>query len=315
MRIRRGLLFWGLFLILLGAIPLLARAGVIPEDTFADIWRWWPLLLIGLGIALLLGRSQAGLIGTAIVAIVLGVLGGSALASNNTWIGNITDCAGAGGQTTPFDGNGSLRDGASATIELDCGSLDLSAVPGAAWQVHADYRGAEPRADDGAGNLSVRTPPNSGAHRQDWTISLGTDALRDLDLKINAASSSVVLAGSDLSSLEADMNAGDMLLDGSGATISRIDASVNAGRLRVTLEGPSSGDLSMNAGAIELCVPADAQLQLEVKDQLTFATNLASRGMVKDGDTWTKSGTGGLIDLSVEGNAASFTLDPEGGCK
>jgi len=315
MRIRRGFLFWGLFLILLGAIPLLARAGVIPEDTFTNIWRWWPLLLIGLGIALLLGRSQAGLIGTAIIAIVLGVLGGSALASGNTWIGAITDCGVAGGQTSSFDANGTLRDGASATIDLDCGTLDLTAVSGNGWQAHADYRGAAPRADDGGGNLSVRSAPNSGPHRQDWTIGLGTDALRDLALKINAASSSVVLAGANLSSLEADMNAGDMLLDGSGATIDRIDASVNAGRLRVTLDGSADGDLSMNAGAIELCVPADAQLQLQVKDQLTFATNLASRGLVQNGDTWTRSGPGALIDLSVEGNAASFTLDPEGGCK
>jgi len=52
-----------------------------------------------------------------------------------------------------------------------------------------------------------------------------------------------------------------------------------------------------------------------VQDQLTFATNLDSRGLTESGDTWTRAGTGALIDLSIEGNAASFTLDPEGGCK
>lgn len=36
MRIRRGLLFWGLFLIPLGGIPLLARAGTIDAARFAD---------------------------------------------------------------------------------------------------------------------------------------------------------------------------------------------------------------------------------------------------------------------------------------
>ena len=85
--------------------------------------------------------------------------------------------------------------------------------------------------------------------------------------------------------------------------------------MRLTLVGPTEGDLSANAGAIELCVPPDAALQLEVQDQLTFATNLNSRGLTESGDTWTRAGTGGLIDLSIEGNAASFTLDPEGGCR
>ena len=75
MRIRRGLMFVGLFLIPLGAIPLLVRAGYLPDDLITGIWRWWPLLLVGLGIALLLGRSKAGLIGTAVIALVLGTLG------------------------------------------------------------------------------------------------------------------------------------------------------------------------------------------------------------------------------------------------
>jgi len=38
---------------------------------------------------------------------------------------------------------------------------------------------------------------------------------------------------------------------------------------------------------------------------------------VKSGGTWTRSGTDAtsLIDLSVTGAAASFTLDPDGGCR
>ena len=95
MRIRRGLLFWGLFLIPMGLVPLLDRAGVLPDDLFSDIWRWWPLLLIGLGVALLLGRTQAGLIGTAVIAIVLGTVVGTALTGGNLWVGGLTDCASA----------------------------------------------------------------------------------------------------------------------------------------------------------------------------------------------------------------------------
>ena len=81
MRIRRGLLFWGLFLIPLGGIPLLARAGTIDPAVFADVWRLWPLVLVAIGLTLLLGRYRAGLIGVVAVALLLGSLAGGALAS------------------------------------------------------------------------------------------------------------------------------------------------------------------------------------------------------------------------------------------
>ena len=314
MRIRRGLLFWGLFLIPLGLVPLLSQAGVLPRDLFTDIWRWWPLLLIGLGVALLLGRSQAGLIGTAIVAIVLGTLAGSALASGNLWVGSIS-CIGPGGDAAELDRDGSFSGSASVTLDLDCGSTALAVEPGSAWRVHAEYQGAEPRIISSASGLTVGTPDDPGAHRQDWTVTVGADALRDIDLKANAASASAVLAGASLSRLRTDVNAGDLLIDGTGAAIDRIDASVNAGRLRVTLEGGTTGELSVNAGSIELCVPPEAELRLQVEEQFTFATNLSDRGLSQSDETWTRAGTADLIELSVEGNAASFTLDPEGGCK
>ena len=91
---------------------------------------------------------------------------------------------------------------------------------------------------------------------------------------------------------------------------------MNAGRARVSLgAGPTLGSLSANAGAIDLCVPADAALILHVPTRLTFAHNLDSRGLSRDGDTWRRAGASGdTIDLTIDGNAAGFTLDPDGGC-
>ena len=179
----------------MGLVPLLARAGILPADLFNDLWRWWPLLLIGLGIALLLGRSQAGLIGTALLALILGTLVGSVLAGGNLWLGGITECASSSTQTSQLDKDGTFSGDASVTIDLDCGSVDLAVQPGSAWTTHADYRGPEPRVDATASNLTLRTPDSSGVHRQDWRVVLGADALREIDLTINAASSKAILAG------------------------------------------------------------------------------------------------------------------------
>ena len=74
----------------------------------------------------------------------------------------------------------------------------------------------------------------------------------------------------------------------------------------------------MNAGAIELCVPASAQLQIKLTNQVTFAQNLDDRGLSQNGDLWTRNGNGDLataIQLTVDGAAASFTFDPDGGCR
>jgi hypothetical protein len=255
-------------------------------------------------------------VGTVIIALVLGTLGGAALASGTPWIGSITECAGPGGTMSEVDPEGTFTGPASVTLDLDCGEMDLTTEAGMAWRLHAAYRGAEPRVEDGATSLSVRTPDDPGLHRQEWAVTVGSEALRELDMRLNAGSSSAVLDGADLTRVRAEMNAGDLLLDAAAASVGRLDASVNAGRLRITLgDGPTNGDLSVNAGAIELCVPASAALRFEVTDQLTFATNLKNRGLAQDGETWTRAGSGAPIDLEVDGNAASFTLDPEGGCK
>ncbi len=125
MRIRRGPLFWGLLLIPLGAIPLLARAGYLDASRFGDVGRFWPLILVGIGVAILLGRGRASLIGTAVVALLLGTLGGAALATGNLAVGGITDCTVRPGQLTDTEG-GAFDGRASITIDLDCGSVDVA---------------------------------------------------------------------------------------------------------------------------------------------------------------------------------------------
>jgi len=316
MRIRRGLLFWGLFLIPLGGLPLLVRAGLVDPSTFTDIWRWWPLILIVLGITVLLGRRRAGLIGVVLAALTAGTLAGGAIASGDRIIGSVTDCANPGAATEDVDHAGTFTDGATVSIDLDCGSVDLIAEPGVDWSVNARYGGQPPTVDSSDGSLAVRAPEGPGRHRQDWQIRLPSDPVRALDVALNAGSGTIELDGMRLARLDVTANAADLRIDAIGATIDRVDVDLNAGRARLTFgAGGAAGDIVANAGAIELCVPIDAELRLRVRDQLTFGQNLADRGLTRNGETWTRAGSGALIDLDIEGNAASLTLDPDGGCR
>jgi len=317
MHVRRGLLFGGLFFVTVGAINLLARSGTIDVTRLEDVWSLWPLILVGIGIALLLGRSRFAIIGTIIAAVTVGAIVGGVIATGGGWIVGFTDCGGgpqSGDQTTSEVGG--FEGPSTIDLSIRCGQLAVDTDAGKGWTFGASYRGPAPLVN-GTGNLlQVRVPDGAGVRYQDWTVSAGTQTLSQLKVQANAASASIRLAGATLQGFDLQANAGDVRVDGTNATIKGIDVQVNAARARITLDGQSSGQMQVNAGAIDLCVPKDASLHLVVQEQLTFATNLGDAGLAQQGNLWTRAGSadGGTIDLAISGNAASLTLDPEGGC-
>src|SRR6188768_2858570 len=81
MRVNRGLLGWGVFFIVLGAVPLAVRNGLLSEAALANAWQLWPLLLIGAGLGLILSRTKLAIVGGLVIAVTFGLMGGAVLAS------------------------------------------------------------------------------------------------------------------------------------------------------------------------------------------------------------------------------------------
>ena len=76
-----------------------------------------------------------------------------------------------------------------------------------------------------------------------------------------------------------------------------------------------TGTIEANAGSIRLCVPAGVGLRIETGGSI--AASYDFHDLVQDGSVWTSPGYAEApvrIDLRTDGTAASFTLDPEGGC-
>ena len=68
--------FWPLVLIGAGVLLLLSNLGFVSWESWNLVWRLWPLLLIGLGIELLVGRrSTLGAIVSG--ALILCLIGGA----------------------------------------------------------------------------------------------------------------------------------------------------------------------------------------------------------------------------------------------
>lgn len=322
MRIDRGLLGWGVFLIVLGAVPLAVRAGYLDTDTVRQAWELWPLILIGIGLGLVLQRTRVAAVGGLVVAITFGLIGGSVLAAGvgvglpgcNTGIG-----AGEGTAFTPR--TGSLGSGASVQLELSCGELTVAPGSGGAWSVAGrDHQGVGPDIVAATDQLRVRSRDRSGiglgATGEQWDVTVPVDPAITLDVSVNAGSARINLAGAHVPDVTVAVNAGEIRLDLSeAAQVGRLSASANAGSLRLRLPAMSlTGSVSANAGSVDLCVPTGVGLRFVAP---LSANNFEASGLVQNGQTWTSPGFDGAaarIDLSAEANIGSITLNPEAGC-
>jgi len=319
MRIHRGYLFWGIFFLLMGGIPLAERTGAIDGGQLAQVGRLWPLALVAIGVAIVVARTRLSLIGTLVTALVIGGLAGGALAYGSGWALDLGDCAGVSRhdleRTTQ---SGTFSGPAHVDLELDCGTLDLqagaitSSLSG--WSLDARHRDAAPIVTESATGLSIRSP-ESNARRQEWTLFVPVAQVRSVAINANAASALVNVTGATLDSVAVQLNAGDARILAREATIGTLVIQANAARVRL---GVTSGSvrLQMNASAVDLCVDPTSALSITVEDGFALITNLEERGLRKGADgSYSRATTDGAsITVRLEGNASSFTLDPEGGC-
>ncbi len=327
MRVNRGLLGWGVFFIVLGAVPIAVNEGLLDPAVVRRAWELWPLILVGIGLGLILARTRFAFLGGLVVAVTFGLMGGALIATGLNPGFGLTAC-GFGGrhEGTPFaDQRGSFTRDASVRLEMSCGSVEAGPVDGNDWTLAGSSSTGQPPAmvrDDG--RLVVVAPERTGvrisAAASTWQVTLPRSVKIGLDLSVNAGSGAVDLAGMTVPSLSASVNAGEARIDGSGARgAERLSASVNAGTLVLLLPIPGDtlrGDVSVNAGSASICVPDGVALRFQ-SDESLGSVNFGDRGLVRSDDTWTSPGyesAASRIDLSVSANLGSITLNPEDGC-
>ena len=330
MSVDRRLLNWGVFLVLLGGIPLAVAQGWIPRDAVARAWELWPLILIGAGIGLILGQTPFRAIGGLIVAGTLGVILGAIIAVGfgGISIGNLGCGSAAPDAPQVLSETGAFEGGTGRVVlAANCAAVTVATGAGTSWGV--DVRGTEsarPTVRRTAGGVEVRSPegPNVfplSSRRSTWTIDLGTDPRLDLEVSLNAGEASLDLHGATIGRLGFDGNAiGNSRLDLSAAVVDRLDVSVNAASLAILLPATASlqGSVQGNAASVEMCVPAGVGLRLRTDENITASNNFDERGLVKQGSTWESpdyATAATQIDLQVAGAAVSYDLNPEDGCR
>jgi len=330
MSVDRRLLNWGVFLVLLGGIPLAVAQGWIPRETVEQAWELWPLILIGAGIGLILSRTPFQAIGGIIVAGTFGVILGAVVAVGfgGISIGNL-GCGPAAADAPQVLGETGTFEGGTGRVVLaaNCAAVTVATRAGTSWDV--DVRGTEsarPTLRRSAGEVEVRSPEGPGvfpldSKRSTWRVDLGTDPRLDLEVSLNAGEASLDLRGAAIGRLVFDGNAiGNSRLDLSAATADRLEVSVNAADLAILLPaaGNLEGSIKGNAASVEICAPAGVGLRLIGDDNITASDNFDEQGLVERGNAWESpdyATAATQIELSTSGAAVSYELNPEDGCR
>ncbi|HEY4633914.1 MAG TPA: hypothetical protein VIH00_08375 [Candidatus Limnocylindrales bacterium] len=321
MHVDRNLLGWGVFFIVVGAVPLAVEAGIIGEVAIDRWWSYWPLILVGIGLSLLLSRTPLDGLGGLVLAGTFGLMVGGALAGGLVNVGGIPSgvCGGSDGGTAFAPRSGELGDRARVGLKVDCGSLTVTTASGPAWTVSGtDEDGSGPHLESSPRRLEVRSDdlPGMFLGLTDLAVALPTDANTDLELDVNAGSMTVDLAGASLDDVDLELNAGDATFDLRGVTtIGSVAVDVNAASVLVHLPAHSMrGAIEVNAGSIDLCAPSGVGLRLDTGDSVLSSHDYAAAGLVQSGSTWETPGydTAAVqIALRTEARAGSYTLDGE----
>ena len=320
MRVNRGLIFWGVALVTAGAVALAIQSDLIAGETAREAWRLWPVALIVIGLAVIGARTSFAMPATLAAGLVVGGLGGTLVAG---WPDGMS--IGCGGETdsrAAADGTFGAA-AASVTLDFDCGDLAIGTAQGSSWAVDARYGSdGEPEISSDAESLRV-VLNDAGSFigfaddRQSWDVTLPLDTELALDVSANAASSVLDLDGANFSDLSIDANAGEVKLGLGGAAVTELSINANAGAVDLTVDQATTaaGRIEMNAGSLDLCVADGVAIAITVSDDnVTFSHNLDDSGLTRQGDTWSTDDGVADVNLEIEGNAASFTYNPEGGC-
>lgn len=320
MRVNRKFLYWGVFLVAIGAVLVAADLNGLDETAIADWLRLWPIAVVALGLGIVLRRTRFNVAGGMLAAAVPGLVLGGAFALGPRIA---VDCGAHGEPSTFITREGTFGGPARVDVTTGCGSLVVTTAPGAGWLLNAgNTENRETRVDATATSLSIDNGGRSdwhgfGAGRDVWRLTLPTSTIDDLSLVVNTGEGNIDLAGADLGRLDLTTNAGRTTVSLSDASVTTLSGTVNAGMLSVVLPSAAdvTGSMVINAGSLRVCTPSGVGLRVHHTGVLG-ATSVNGRD--QGGPDWQSpdyASAANRTDLTITANFGNVEVNPIGGCK
>lgn len=320
---RRRSLSGPIVLIVLGVIFLIFT--LYPSfDPWPILFRYWPLILIFLGLGKIWDSYyarqhpdqsvQPRISGTGVAWMLLLVLfilaawhGGMRWRRGADW----PDSAWWHSRTFADEEHDTqaveLQGAKSVDMDLDIPAGQLTLSGGSSRLMDADFRydqhegkpTVEYSVSGERGNLSVRQDGGDfhshfGSHDNEWNMRVGNDQPIDLRLQMGAGQSDLRLNGVNLKSLDIHMGAGQLDLDLTGPRKTSVDATIEGG-----------------VGQATVRLPKDVGVHVEASGGIG---SVDASGLKRDGDAYVNDAYGKTptsIDLTIHGGVGEIRLIEE----
>jgi len=146
----------------------------------------------------------------------------------------------------------------SAHVEIDMAAGDLEVKSGAATLFEGDFDFNVPSlkpeiayaVSGDTGGLKVTQGSASGNHENKWSLSLNETTPVDLDVKLSAGDSQLVLGKLNLRSLAIRLGAGDLIVDLRGTPAKSYSVRVQAGAGDTTIHLPATVGVSVSTTSL-----------------------------------------------------------------
>ncbi len=249
---------WGIILVFLGVVLLLQNFDILPWGLWGMLWRFWPALLVIIGLNIIIGRYKPWVA----AIVILAVLGASLVLAVWQYQSPLQREV----ISTYSEPRDDLQE-ALVQIDFHAGRLSLSALPPDSPNLveavsRRDGLTADFRRQDTAGHLRLnstwdRRPPwrRVGTGWMEWTVKLAGGIPLTIELDSAAADVDLDLRHLKVPRFDLELNAGNckvMMPLGEGVTRAFIEA--NAANIEITIpEGVAARiDVAVNVGALEI---------------------------------------------------------------
>ena len=290
-----GAFTWGIILVFIGILLLLQTFNILPWSLWGTLWRFWPAIIIIIGVGVLLRHKYAWLAILITIAILGGCLGVAIWQHGTDEIPrNIT--------TQSYEQPLGNMQSAEVNIDFTAGSLKVEAISsGKANLIEAD--------------TAIKDDIPSMATGFDRRGNQGTLYLNSINQQYwpdGGIIWQVNLAENIPLAVEIEASAGTLKLDLDKLNLSSFNLDINAGTCTLKLP-PPNGTLNAvvraNAATLSITIPDGAAARINPSS--TVATLSMSSRFTKNGDYYITDNYDEALDrieLTIDTNVGTVTI-------
>lgn len=267
---------WGIFILSFGIVLLLQATGIIEWRMWGTLWKFWPVLIIALGLAIIIPRR----LGWLLAAIEIVAIGICVWVSAAQYAPSLAHDVTIIEQRFTYPVIGVER--ANAKIEFSTGSLAVTGLQKNSQLLTEISDGHEEQGKpqeqvvtmdtsfterDGTVDINV-VPVNSrfwDKWQVRWNLGFNPNVPIDMDVRCDGSRASLLMEALDIKTLYLEMNL-------SSGTLTLPTSAIN-----------TVIDVDMDVSNLEIIVPKDVAVKIKINNNLSMVSINQDR-FIKQGD-------------------------------